>query len=147
MSDKRRKAARRPRAAAPRIRPIWKSTLLALPIAAIVGLLLLLIFTALLLLGKDPNRYSAAAGLVALYLTAAVGGGVVFRLHGRSGALLCGLCAGGGMLLLFTVPPLFFGGAAASGAAKGILLRLAILPCSILGASLLARKKQRKRRR
>ncbi len=142
MKAKHKKAARRKK------QPnVWKSALLALPLALVLGLLLLLLTTAILLATKDPIRYHTVAGLAVLYLTALLGGFSAARICGRQFPLLCGLLTGAGLLFLFTVPTLFVSGTVSELGTYGLLLRLPVLPLSLLGAFLSCRKKAVRRGR
>ncbi len=146
MSIKHRKAARRPRAATQQKRSIWKSCLLTLPITLLAGLLLLLFCTVLLLATDDPNRFSGAAGLAALYLTALIGGMTVGRVHGRRAPLLCGLVTGGMLFLLLTLPSFFLPNAAYASKMQALLIRCPILLITVLGAIWVSRTKKERRR-
>ena len=155
MSDTKKKAARKHRRSAtqgdgaPNLRSLMKCALCALPITVAVGLLLLLITTALLLLFKDPDRYHTAAALVLLYLTAFLGGMIATRLYRRRSPLLCGLSEAMLLLLLITVAAFFLpdGWKDHQSAGMALLTRVLLLPVSLGGALLAARKKTPKRKR
>lgn len=126
-----------------------KRVLWALPITIAAGLLLLLLSTALLLAGKDPDRYHTAAALTVLYITAFLGGMIATRLCHRRSPLLCGLCEALLLLLTITVLSLFLPDDWKHEASGGIslLLRVLLLPAATLGAFLGARQKKPKRHR
>ena len=145
MSIKSRKAARRPRSVTPKKHSVWQSCLKALPITLGVGLLLLLLCTAILLTTEDPNRFSGAVGIAVLCGTALLGGMIVTRLHDRRSALLCGLAEGVALFLVLTVPALLLSGG--GGMATGLLTRCLVIPCAIAGAVWSARQKRQGRRR
>ena len=151
MLPKHKTAARRRRRPAPReddrvFPAMAKSVLFALLGALAAGLLLLLIFTAVLLSTKDPDRYRPIAGTAALYLTAAFGGMLASRFYGRRAPVLCGFFEGLALFLLFTVASLCLPGDGGGNRALAFLLRLLVLPASLLGAWLAARKTDRRRR-
>ena len=150
MSDKQRKAARRTRRimqSEPRtLSTLLKSVLLALPATVAMGLLLLVITTAILLSTKDPDRYRPAVGLVLLYLTAFLGGVFSTALYQKRSPALCGLFEGILLLLITATPALFLQENAQTGAALGLLLRCVILPASLVGAMLCARKPKKRRK-
>lgn len=153
MSTQKKKAASTHRAAersgAPNLGSLMKCALCALPITAGVGLLLLLLTTAILMKTADPNRYHAVAGLLLLYLTAAVGGAIATRLYRRRSPLLCGLAEGMLLLLLITAAALFLPDGLHGAPARGIaiLTRISLLPAALLGALIAAHRKERRRKR
>ncbi len=155
MSDTKKKAAskrRRPRTerdGAPNLGSLMKCALCALPITAAVGLLLLFVATALLMSGKDPDRYHTVVGLSLLYVTALLGGMIATRLYRRRSPLLCGLAEGVLLLLLITLAAFFLPDGWRNGTSGGIavLTRVLLLPASLCGALLAARPKTSKRRR
>ncbi len=150
MSDKQRKAARRTRRktqSEPRtLSAMLKSVLLALPASAAVGLLLLVITTAVLLSTKDPDRYRPAAGLVLLYLTAFIGGVLATALYQKRSPVLCGLCEGILLLIVTAIPALILQDTTASNTAQLLLLRCALPPISLGGAMLCAKKTKKRRK-
>ena len=125
---------------------LLKSILIALPIALAVGLLLLLLCTALLLTTKDPDRYHDIAGLAVLYLTALLSGMLTTVLHGRRTPLVCGLVSGGCLLLLFSLPALFVRDNEITNVGIALLLRALLLPAATAGAVLLTKKRKKRRR-
>ena len=150
MPQQKKKAAKRPRRAARsqdvRVLPaVTKSTLLAFGITLAVGLLLLVITTAILLATKDPDRYHAFAGPALLYLTALIGGALAVKLYGRRAPVLCGLSMGICLFLFSTAVALFLPNAGANKA-LALLLRMLILPAAVLGSSLSSRQKKPRRR-
>ena len=147
MSIKHRKAARRPRAATPQDRSIWKSLFSALPIALCSGLLLLLLLALLLLTTEDPGRFGGMGGIAMLYLTALIGGMTCARIHGRRAPLLCGLGMGGLLLLLFTALSLLLPDTLYKNEAKALLIRAPILPVAVLGALWASRRSRSRTKR
>lgn len=153
MSTTKRKAARRHRtpdsSGAISLSATAKHTLIALPITAAVGLLLLLVSCVLLMMTKDPNRYHVPVGYAVLYLTAFLGGMIGARLNRRHAPILAGLGLGFFMILLITVSALLMPNAWRSEVSGGIALitRLAILPCTLIGALCASRQKQRRKRK
>ncbi len=126
---------------------VLKSTLLAAPIAIALGMLLLLGMTAILLTAKDPDRYHTAAGLVAIYLTALLGGTLTTRMHGRRAPLFCGLAMAFLMLLLLLVVSLILPESGHTYTnALHIGLHALLFPAAVVGALLGAREKKTPRR-
>lgn len=125
-----------------------KCVLWALPITMAVGLLLLLLSTALLLSTKDPDRYHTAAALAALYITAFLGGLIATRLCHRRSPLLCGLCEALLLIVTFTVLSLCLPDEWRHTQSGGfaLLSRVLLLPATMVGAFMGARKKKVKRR-
>ncbi|MBQ3064104.1 MAG: hypothetical protein IJC99_04810 [Clostridia bacterium] len=123
---------------------ILKSAGLALLIAGGIGILLLLLFSALLLRTKNPGGLVDVAALVALALTALSAGFAATRLYRRRLPLFCGLATGALLLLLLIALALLM-----PRAGGGILRTLcyAAVPClSVLGAWLGAGEKAIKKR-
>ena len=154
MQQKRKHAARRRHRAAPahesgaRVLPtLFKSMLLAFPLSLGVGLLLVLITTALLLKTEDPDRYHTVAGILLLYLTALIGGWIANRLYGRRAPVLCGLGMGFAFFLLFTVLALAVPTEGDNGTALALLFRTFLIPTAMAGAGLATRSKRRHRKR
>jgi len=128
---------------------VAKSALKALPVAAIVGSLLLFIVTALLLTLKDPAGYHVAAGIVVMCLTALTGGAAAARFHRRRVPVLCGLLEGL-LLLLLTLPAPFLLPDAwqhARSLPVTVGLHAALFPLSVAGALLASRPQKKKRRK
>lgn len=125
-----------------------KCVLWALPITVAVGLLLLLLSSALLLATKDPDRYHTAAALTVLYVTAFVGGLIATRLCHRRAPLLCGLCEAVLLILLFTVLALCLPDEwkHTQQGAVSLLFRVLLFPASVLGSFWGARQKKAKHR-
>lgn len=130
------------------LQSVFKSVLLTLPIVAALGLVLLLVTTAVLLKTGDPDAYHTAAGLALLYLVALLGGAIATRFHGRRTPLFCGLAMGAAMLLLLLVLSLALPD---SGHAYKATLRVGqhalLFPVTLVGAMLGAREKKAPRRR
>ena len=123
------------------VKSIFKSVFLALPIAIILGMLLLVLATALLLRSKDPNAYHTAAGLVIIYLVALLGGIITARLHHRQAPLLCGLAMGAVMLFMLVLISLILpDGSHSYTPAVRFGQHALMLPCTITGALLGAKK-------
>ena len=154
VSKKPKKAARRHRRTATEkegaisLSSTMKCVLWALPITMAVGLLLLLLSTALLLATKDPDRYHTATALAVLYVTAFAGGLIATRLCHRRSPLLCGLCESVLLILLFTVLSFCLPDAWKHTGQGGIslLYRVLLFPATMLGAFRGARQKRTKRR-
>ena len=119
-----------------------KNALLAFLIALGIGLLLLLLSTALLLTTEDPLRYHGAVGKTALLLAALAGGMIAARLS-RSVPLFAGT-ATGLLLLLLPAAGCLFGSASDSA---NLWLMAALPALSLLGALLAGRKRPPRRRR
>jgi len=123
------------------VKSIFKSVFLALPIAAAIGLLLLLPVTALLLRSKDPNAYHTAAGLTLLYLVTLLGGIIAARLHHRRAPLFCGLAMGSAILLTLLVLSLILPDSAHSYTpALRVGQHALLFPAAVAGALLGAKK-------
>ena len=101
MKQKRGQRKGRTRTASAVVGPasVLKSALLAAPIALTVGILLVLLVSALLSGTADPDKYHTVSGLFLIYLSALLGGLVAVRLHHRQAPLFCGLAVGGILLL------------------------------------------------
>ncbi|MBQ8716939.1 MAG: YrzE family protein [Clostridia bacterium] len=125
-----------------------KCVLWALPITVAVGLLLLLLSTALLLATKDPDRYHTAAALACLYITAFLGGLIATRLCRRRSPLLCGLCEAVLLIVLFTVLAFCLpdGWRHTQSGGFALLTRILLLPATMIGSFVGARKRTAKRR-
>ena len=121
------------------VQSIFLSTGLAILLAAAIGILLLLLCTALLLSTKNPGKYGYAASLSVLYLTAALTGALAAILHRRRATLISGLLAGVGLLLLLLPFACFLPRATGDSAALRIWLYAAIPLASTVGALLTAR--------
>ena len=146
-TPKRKRATRRRTEESVSLKTVLKSTLFALPVAALVGLLLSRVVTAVLLKTKNPTAPSTVAGRILFYITAAVLGAVTVRIHKRRAPFFCGLV--GGVLLLSLQIACFLAlqGTGAGSTALSLLLCVLILPVTLLGALLAAREKKQKRRR
>lgn len=150
---KRRKGQRRSRGHAAgegvSIGSVLKSALSATAIAFAVGMLLILLVTAILSGTADPDKYHTVWGLILIYLTALLSGAIATRLHHRQASLFCGLAAGAVLLLILLALSLILPDSGhASGTARQIGLHALLLPVAVLGALLGARKrKERSRKR
>jgi len=148
-----KKAARRHRpakekAGVPTLSTTVKCVLCAFPITVGVGLLLLVLATALLLLTKDPDRYHTVTALILLYLTAFIGGAIATAFCRRRFALFCGFGEALLWILLLTLMGFCLPHAWRHDTAWSIALleRLLLLPASLAGAFFAARQKKRRRR-
>lgn len=151
MPQKRNQAARRRKAAmrepgAHAFPTLFKSVLLAFPICAAVGLLLVLLSTAILIKTADPDRYHLPAGVISLLLSAFLGGGIAARLHAKRAPVLCGACLGLLCFVFLTVMALILPHSATGSPAISLLLRLSLIPISIFGAMLFAQKRRKHHR-
>ena len=153
MFQPKKKAARKRRqapekAGVPTLGGTVKCILIAFPVTVGVGLLLLFAAAALLLQTNDPDRYHTAVALTLLYLTAAIGGGIATALCRRRFPLLCGLGEAVLLILLITVLVLCLPTTWQNGTPLGIslLLRVLLLPASLIGAYTVSRQGQRRRR-
>ena len=144
---KRKKATRRRTEESVSLKTVLKSTLFALPIAAIFGLLLSLVFTALLLKTKSPTAPTAVVGKILFYLTAAVLGAATVRMHKRRAPFFCGLCGGTLLFCLQIACLLALPDQTGGSTALSLLLYVLILPATLLGALFAAREKRQKKRR
>ena len=125
---------------------MMKCVLLALPFTVLLGALLLCICTALLLLTKNPIRYTLAPGILCLYLTAGLGGALSVRLYGKRAPVLCGLTMGILLMLCAAIPALF-SPQGTTNAPTALLMRLLIPVASLAGALLAAKKRKTRHRR
>ena len=87
---------------------VLSAALFALPVTAAVGLVLLLIVTAVACANPDPDSLTTPLSLAALGLTALLGGLVAAR-RGQSRSLLCGATLGLLLTLLLLGASLFYG--------------------------------------
>ncbi len=149
MKRKKRTAKRRVAGSEePTLQSISKSVLLALPITAVIGILLMLPVTAILLATKDPNAYHTVAGLVLLYLVTLLGGAVATRLHRRRTPLFCGLATACVMLLLLLMVSLILPSSQHSyGTALRVGQHALLFPAATAGALLGAKEPKKQRRR
>lgn len=99
------------------------------------ALLLALIGAIVCICSADPHALILPVGLIALYLSALIGGWITIR-HHKSSPLPCGALCGAMMLLLLVLASLFFDKGEDGGFSLGISLLLrALVPFfSILGA-------------
>lgn len=101
------------------LRVSLRSALFALPTAAVIGLILLLIAAGTLCALPDPDRVLTPLGLAVLGLTVLCGGFVCSRRAGRA-PLLCGLLFGGMVVLALFAGSLCFGDASRTALALGL---------------------------
>ena len=140
-TPKRKKAARRHTEESVSLKTVLKSTLFALPIAAIFGLLLSLVTTLILLKTKNPTALTAGTGRILFYLTAAMLGAITVRIHKRRAPFFCGLF-GGALLLSVQIACLLALPSTGTGStALSLLLHALIVPVTLLGALFAAREK------
>lgn len=116
---------------------ILKSSLLGAGGGLLASLLLLLGGTILCLCTTDPGSLILPTGLLALYLSAMVGGFLAIR-HHKKEPLPCGALCGALMMLFFLFLSFFFASESGKQFSLGISLLLrALIPFfSILGARL-----------
>lgn len=126
------------------------SALFALPVTAIIGMILLLIATAVAYANPDPDLLTAPLGLGALGLTACLGGLVAARRE-PSRPLLSGLLLGLLLALVLVILALLFGDEAraqlTTGFPPAVLWGLhgAVVLSALLGAKLGSRRPSRVR--
>ena len=144
---KRKKAARRHTEESVSLKTVLKSTLFALPVAALAGLFLSLIATAILLKAKNPTALATIVGRALFYLTAVILGATAVRIHKRRAPFFCGLFGGALLLCLQIACLLALPSSGTGSTALSLLLHALILPVTMLGALLAAREKKQKRRR
>ena len=131
---------------------VLSSALFALPVTAVVGLILLLIVTAVAYADPDPDRLTAPLSLAALGLTALLGGLVAAR-RGQGRSLLCGLTLGLLLTLLLLGSSLFFGEEQRNQLTLGFpapaiwLLRGGVILLSALGGKLGGRRNSQNKHR
>lgn len=136
-----RRTASRPESDSSRLGAALCGALLALPISALIGLLLLLGAAWIANATPDPDRLIAPLGLAALGLTVFCGGLITSRRAGRA-PLLCGLLFGGVAVLALFAGSLAFGDASRQTLSMGISagaragLYAALVGVSTLGAGL-----------
>lgn len=123
----------------------FMAALFALPVAVIIGLVLLLIVTAVAYADPDPDRLTTPLSLGALGLTALLDGLVAAR-RGRGQPLLGGLLSGLLLALLLLGLSLFFGDEARAQLTLGASalvrwgLHGGVVALSLLGAKLGSRR-------
>lgn len=117
------------------------SLLITLPLC----LLLLLLAATLLLCLEDPSAATSTAGVVILFVGAALCGMITVRLHGRRLPLLCGAVAGVLLLLCICAASAFMPSATPSPLLVTLLLHAALPPLAILGAKLGGREKKHRK--
>ena len=127
---------------------LLKSSALGFAAAMICAAISLLIGGAICYCAPDPNKYIIPVGIVAIYLSAAIGGFVACRLQGGD-ALLCGGVCGALLMLTFLFFTLFFENDGKDAFSTGIslILRAMVIAVSILGAFIGSRQKRTPRRR
>ena len=133
----------------------WTSSLLAalfaLPVAVLIGFLLLLITTAVAYTNADPDALTTPLSLVALGMTALMGG-TVAGVRGYRHPLLSACFLGLMLLLLLLGGSLFYSDELRAQLSVGISalgrwgMRLSVLPLSLLGGRI-GKKRDRERHR
>ncbi len=126
---------------------LLKNSLLGVVLSLSFGIVLLFLSTAVCYSAENPNRLILPLGLCTLYLMSIPGGFFAARKNGRA-PLLCGLLCGT-MLFLFFFLLSFLLPSAPSKMNLGIslLLRILVLPCTILGSLLGSKQKRLSRSR
>ncbi len=125
---------------------VLSAALFALPVTAAVGLILLLIVTAVAYANPDPDSLTTPLSLAALALTALLGGVVAAR-RGQGRTLLCGLMLGLLLTLLLLLLSLLFGDEARKQLTLGLtspvlwLLHGGVVFLSALGGKLGGRRR------
>ena len=108
--------------------------------------LLILIFSGLCLALDDPHTLSFALSLAAIYLSALVSGFASVKRNHKEDALLCGIATGILFMLILCALLLFIPTAEADSApSHTIILRLLVIPLSIVGSFLGTMQKKVKR--
>lgn len=127
---------------------VLRSALFALLISAPVGLLLLLLSTALLLFTPDPIRFHTPVAIGILLLTALLAGDLCARLHARRAPLFCGITTGLMLLGTTLLLPLLIGGTEHSSlGGVGVLLHALLPVLTTVGAFLGARPRNETKHR
>ena len=149
--DHKKKAAIKRRRATPEQkgfspRSVLRSAFLASLIGLTVGLLLLLLLARVFLVTKDPLRVTVPAGVVALYLSAALSGALAVRLCHRTSAPLSGGAVGIFYLVLLLPLGLILKGGTMSSGIR-LLLALPVAISAMLGAKWARRSKKRRHHR
>ncbi len=127
------------------------AALFALPVTAVIGFVLLLIATAVAYANADPDAMTMPCSLVALGLTALMGG-MVAAMRGYRQPLLSALLLGFLLIVLQLGGTLFYGdGMRAELSMGGSVflrwgLRFALMPLALLGGRLGKRKHRQERR-
>ena len=125
-----------------------RSSALGLAASMICAAISLLIGAAICYFAPDPNKYIIPVGIIAIYLSAMVGGFVSRRLQGGDTLLSGGIC-GALLMLAFLFFTLFFekedGDIFSTGVS--LILRATVIAASILGAFIGSRQRKAPRRR
>lgn len=147
MTKRKKQAARRKRAAGQAALPtLLKSVCLALPISMGVGMLLALLFCFILMKTGDPGQLDIPVAILSLSLAALAGGAAAALLHRRRAPLLCGSLLGILLFVLLTVAAFILPSEQKSAPALSLLLHLLLIPISMIGAALTAKRKRKRRR-
>ena len=108
--------------------------------------LLILIFSVLCLVLDDPHALSFALSITAIYLAALTSGFASVKRNHKEDALLCGIATGILFMLILSALLLFIPATEAETApSHAIILRLLVIPLSILGSFLGTMQKKVKR--
>ena len=132
--------------------PQKSSRLGGLPVGVAVGVgiglicfsLLILIFAAFCLALEDPHSLTLALSLAAIYLSALAAGFASVRKNHRENALLCGALTGLTFMLALCALLLLIPTGSESAPSSAFVLRLLVLPFSVLGSFLGRIEKKRK---
>ncbi len=110
---------------------------------------LLLIFSALCLMSKDPHAMIAPLSLAAIYASAFIAGMLSAKRNGSSSVLICGLlegiCFTALLWLVFFVVGI--SGLEGENLKNAFIWRLLIIPSSVLGALCTLKRQSPKRRK
>ncbi len=96
------------------------SSLFAIPVTAVLGLIFLTVGTWVAYSNPDPASLSTPMALGALALTSLLGGFVASRRNGGESAMLCGLCGGCLFTVVLFILSLLFGDEARATMSLGL---------------------------
>jgi putative membrane protein (TIGR04086 family) len=113
-------------------------------VGLICFLLLILIFSGLCLALENPHSLTFALSLAAIYLSALASGFVSIRKNHKRDALLCGALTGLTFMLALCALLLLIPTSTESAPSSSFVLRLLVLPFSVLGSFLGRIEKKRK---
>ena len=118
-------------------------------LTSIISMMALSVLMALIIYRTaDPASYVTPAAYTALYISALIAGLASSKLNKRS-ALLCGLLTGGLLLAICFIMGLILSGAHSSdySVVEDLLLKCAVLVCSVIGAFIGSTQKTRKNKK